>query len=67
MEFLGIRIVEHASLSPDEVWIIHEKEVLQVPLELRDSFTVPYILTGDATQARQLLSLIRAIDGHYGK
>ena len=67
MEFLGIRIVEHASLSPDDVWIIHEKEAPQVPLELRGILTVPYILTGDATQARQLLSLMQAIDGHYVK
>ena len=63
MEFLGIRIVEHASISMDEVWMIHNKNAPQVPPDLRSSISVPCILTGDSSLARNLLSLMRAIDG----
>jgi hypothetical protein len=62
MEFLGINIVEHASVPVDDVWIIHKKEAPQFPAELRGSVQVPFILTGSATRARHLLSLMRAID-----
>ena len=65
MEFLGINIVEHASVPVDEVWIIHKSEAPQVPADLRAKLTVPCILTGDATRARRLLSLVRAIDSRY--
>jgi len=65
MEYLGIRIVEHHSLCADEVWIIHKSDAPQVPLDLRGTLSLPYILTGDAQQARRLLSLVRAIDGQY--
>ncbi len=65
MEFLGINIVEHASVSSDEVWIIHKDDATQVPADLRGSLPVPYILTGDATRARRLLSLVGAIDSQY--
>jgi hypothetical protein len=65
MEYLGIRIVEHQSLCADEVWIIHKRDAPQVPLDLRNNLSLPYILTGDATRARRLLSLVRAIDGQY--
>ena len=50
MEYLGIRIVEHHSLCADEVWIIHKSDAPQVPLDLRGSLSVPFILTGDATR-----------------
>lgn len=65
MEFLGITIVEHASVPVDEVWIIHKNEAPQVPADLRGNLPVPCILTGDATRARHLLSLVRAIDSKY--
>jgi hypothetical protein len=65
MEYLGIRIVEHPSLCADEVWIIHKNDAPQVPSDLRGNLSVPCILTGDATRARQLLSFVRAIDGDY--
>lgn len=65
MEYLGINIIEHASLPPDEVWIIHKSEAPQVPSDLRGHLPVPCILTGDATRARNLLSLMRAIDTQY--
>lgn len=61
MEFLGINIVQHASIPVDEVWIIHENEAPQVPADLRGNLPIPCILTGDAAQARHLLSLVRAI------
>jgi hypothetical protein len=65
MEFLGINIVEHASVPAEDVWIIHENEAPQVPLDLRGKWGVPYILTGDATRAGHILSLMRAIDSQY--
>ncbi|MGH9904958.1 MAG: hypothetical protein ACRD8U_05150 [Pyrinomonadaceae bacterium] len=65
MEFLGINIVEHAQVPADEVWMIHKKEAPQVPAELRENLPVPCILTGDATRAQRLLSLMRAIDSQY--
>ncbi|CAN5490543.1 hypothetical protein BH20ACI3_BH20ACI3_25860 [soil metagenome] len=65
MEFLGINIVEHASLPADEVWIIHKNDAPQVPADLRGNLPVPCILTGDATRARHLMSLVRAIDSKY--
>jgi hypothetical protein len=65
MEFLGITIVEHASVPVDDVWIIHKREAPQVPADLRGSLPVPFILTGSATRARQLLSLMRAIDSQF--
>jgi hypothetical protein len=65
MEYLGIRIVEHPSVCADEVWIIHKSDAPQVPSDLRGNLGVPYILTGDASGARRLLSLVRAIDGQY--
>ena len=65
MEFLGIKIVEHASVPVGDVWIIHKNEAPQVPADLRGNLPVPYILTGDATLARNLLSLVRAIDSQY--
>ncbi|MDQ3666906.1 MAG: hypothetical protein M3410_10080 [Acidobacteriota bacterium] len=65
MEFLGINIVEHASVPVDEVWIIHKNEAPQVPADLRGNVPVPFILTGDATRARHLMSLVRAIDSQY--
>ena len=65
MEYLGIRIVEHHSLCADEVWIIHKNDAPQVPPDLSSNLSVPFILTGDATHARRLLSLVRAIDGQY--
>jgi hypothetical protein len=65
MEFLGINIVEHASIPVDDVWIIHRKDAPQIPADLRGSLPVPFILTGSATRARQLLSLMRAIDAQF--
>lgn len=65
MEYLGIRIVEHPTLCAEEVWIIHKSDAPQVPLDLRGNFSIPYILTGNASEAQRLLSLVRAIDGQY--
>lgn len=65
MGFLGINIVAHASVPADEVWIIHKNDAPQVPADLRGSLSVPCILTGDATRARNILSLARAIDSPY--
>ncbi len=65
MEYLGINIIEHVSLAVDEVWMIHKKDAPQIPAELRGSVSVPCILTGDASRARQLLSFMRAIDTQY--
>lgn len=65
MEYLGINIVEHASIPEEEVWIIHKSDAPQVPTELVGKLHVPYILTGDATRTRNLLSLVRAIDSQY--
>ena len=65
MEYLGINIIEHASVPAEEVWLIHKREAPQVPPDLRDNLPVPCILTGDAVRAGQLLSFVRAIDGQY--
>lgn len=65
MEYLGINIVEHRSLATDEVWVIHRKDAPQIPAELRGRLSVPCVLTGDASRARQLLSFMRAIDTQY--
>ena len=65
MEYLGINIVEHRSLDADEVWVIHKNNAPQVPAELRGRLSVPFILTGSAAKARQLLFFMRAIDSHY--
>ena len=65
MEFLGINIIEHASVPVDDVWMVHRKEAPQVPADLRGSLPVPCILTGNATRARHLLSLMRAIDSQF--
>jgi len=65
MEYLGINIIEHGSLAVDEVWVIHKKDAPQIPVELRGNVSVPCILTGDASRARQLLSFMRAIDTQY--
>jgi hypothetical protein len=65
MEFLRITIVEHSSVPVDEVWVIHKNEAPQVPEDLRGNLPVPYILTGDATRARHLLSFVSAIDSRY--
>jgi hypothetical protein len=65
MEYLGIRIIEHSSVCADEVWIIHKRDAPQVPSDLRGNLSIPFILTGDATLAERLLSLVRAIDGQY--
>lgn len=65
MEYLGINIIEHSSLATDEVWVIHKNDAPQIPAELRGRLAVPCILTGDAGQARQLLSFMRAIDTQY--
>ncbi|MFZ0060501.1 MAG: hypothetical protein WAL47_00525 [Pyrinomonadaceae bacterium] len=65
MEYLGINIVEHGSLSMDEVWMIHKNNAPQVPAELRGRLPVPCILTGNAARARQLLSFMRAIDTQH--
>ena len=65
MEYMGINIIEHASLATDEVWVIHKKDAPQIPVELRGHLSVPCVLTGDASRARQLLSFMRAIDTQY--
>ena len=65
MEYLGINIIEHVSLASDEAWVIHKTDAPQIPAELRGRVSVPCILTGDATRARQLLSFMRAIDTQY--
>jgi hypothetical protein len=65
MEYLGIRIVEHASLRSDEVWIISKDDAPQVPSDLRGTLSTPFILTGDRAKAQRLLALARAIDGQY--
>ncbi len=65
MEYLGINIIEHGSLATDEVWVIHKTDAPQIPAELRGRLSVPCVLTGDASRARQLLSFMRAIDSQY--
>jgi hypothetical protein len=65
MEYLGINIIEHGSLATDEVWVIHKNDAPQIPAELRGRLSVPCVLTGDASRARQLLSFMRAIDSKY--
>jgi hypothetical protein len=65
MEFLGINIIEHASVPADDVWMIHKKEAPQVPADLRGRLPVPCILTGNAARACHLLSLMRAIDSQF--
>ncbi len=62
MDFSRISIVEHAAISTDDVWLIHESEAPQVPEELRGRLSTPCILAGDASLARNLLSFVRAID-----
>jgi len=56
-----LNIVQHPSVSPEAVWIILENEAPEVPQELRGVLTVPCILTGDAEQARNLLSFMQVI------
>lgn len=63
MEFPGISIVQHSSLPVEDVWIIYEKDAPQVPPGLSDNLTVPFVLTGDAERARNLLSFVGAING----
>jgi hypothetical protein len=65
MEYLGINIIEHGSLATDEVWVIHKNDAPQIPAELRGRLSVPCVLTGDASRARQLLSFMSAIDSKY--
>ena len=65
MEYLGINIIEHGSLAADEVWVIHNDNAPQVPVELRGRLAVPCILTGDASKAQKLLSFMRALDTQY--
>ena len=62
MEYLGINIVQHPSLPADDVWIIYEKEAPQVPPDLREALTVPFVLTGDAERAKHLLSFFGVIN-----
>jgi hypothetical protein len=54
---------QHPSVPPEDAWIIRENEAPEVPQELRGVLTVPCILTGDAEQARNLLSFMQAIGG----
>jgi hypothetical protein len=61
VDLAEISIVQHPSVPAEDVWIIREKESPQEPSDLRDDLTVPFILTGDAEGARNLLSLVRAI------
>lgn len=65
MQFLGINIIEHPMVAAEDAWLIHKREAPQVPPEIRSSLPVPCILTGDAVRAKQLISLVRAIDGQY--
>lgn len=61
METPGIKILEHHSVSAEEMWIIREKEESLVPPDLRDNLTVPCILTGDAARVRRILLFAQAI------
>ena len=62
-ETYAIKILEHHSVPAEEMWVIREKEESQVPPDLRDSLTVPCILTGDAAGVRRILLFARAIRG----
>jgi len=61
MQSQQIDIIQHPSVPAEDVWIIREKEAPEVPQELRGHLSVPCILTGNAEQARNLLSFVRAI------
>ena len=63
MQLQKLIIVQHQSVPPEDAWIIRENEAPEVPQELRGTLTVPCILTGDAEQARNLLSFVLAIRG----
>ena len=63
MEYQGINIVQHPSLPADDVWIIYEKEAPQVPPDLGEDLTVPFILTGDTERAKHLISFVGLING----
>ena len=63
MQLQELNIVQHPSVPPEDAWIIRENEAPEVPQELRGVLTVPCILTGDAEQARNLLSFMQAIGG----
>jgi len=61
MQSQQIDIIQHPSVPAEDVWIIRENEAPEVPQELRGRLSVPCILTGNAEQARNLLSFVRAI------
>jgi hypothetical protein len=61
MQLQELTIIQHHSVPPEDAWIIREQEAPQVPPDLRGSLTVPCILTGDAEQARNLLSFMQAV------
>ena len=63
MEYLGMTIVQHSSLSADDVWVIYEKEAPQVPEDLGGDLAVPFILTGDTERAMHLLAFVGLING----
>ena len=63
MQLQELNIIQHPSVPAKDAWIIREKEAPEVPQELRGILTVPCILTGDAEEARKLLSFVQAIGG----
>ena len=63
MQLQELNIVQHPSVPSNDAWIIRDKKAPEVPQELRGILTVPCILTGDAEQARNLLSFVQAIGG----
>lgn len=67
MDFSGINIVEHSSVSADAVWLIQRSEDSKIPEDIRESVSTPCILTGDAAYARSLLSFAKAINGRQSK
>ena len=61
MELFGMNIIEHPDLAEDEAWIIFNTNSPQVPQDLRDTLSVPCIVTGNMAQTQRMLNLLQAI------
>ena len=60
MKVSHINIIEHPSMPRNEAQIICDPDSSQLPPDLRDSVSVPCIVTGDLSLTKSMLTLMMA-------
>ena len=60
MKLFAMNIIEHPDFAADEAWIVFNEYAPQVPEDLRDTLSVPCILTRNQALAERRLALLQA-------